>query len=132
MKLGLFTAAFPGKTLEEVAAWAAENGFEALELACWPLGKATRRYAGVTTVDVEDFDATKAKEVQAVLDNYGLDDIRTAVTLNQGRAKIEVSGNVTLETVSTLADTGVDYISVGALTKNIQAIDLSMRIQLDL
>ena len=46
MKLGIFTAAFPGKSLEEVAAWAAENGFETLEIACWPLEKATRRYAG--------------------------------------------------------------------------------------
>ena len=73
MKLGIFTAAFPGKSLEEVASWAAENGFETLELACWPVEKATRRYAGVTTVDVTDFDAAKAKEVHAVLNNYGLE-----------------------------------------------------------
>jgi sugar phosphate isomerase/epimerase len=66
------TAAFPGKSLEEVASWAAENEFDTLELACWPVGKATRRYAGVTTIDVTDFDAAKAKEVQAILDNYGL------------------------------------------------------------
>jgi len=72
MKLGIFTAAFPGKPLEEVAAWAAENGFETLEIACWPLEKATRRYAGVTTIDVTDFNATKAKEVHAVLNSYGL------------------------------------------------------------
>jgi nicotinate-nucleotide pyrophosphorylase (carboxylating) len=87
----------------------------------------------VETENLEEFrEALEAGADIIMLDNYGLDDIRTAVTLNQGRAKIEVSGNVTLETVSTLADTGVDYISVGALTKNIQAIDLSMRIQLDL
>jgi len=72
MKLGIFTAAFPGKSPEEVAAWAAENGFETLEIACWPMGKASRRYAGVTTIDVADFDAVKAKDVHAVLDNYGL------------------------------------------------------------
>jgi len=72
MKLGIFTAAFPGKSLEEVAAWTAENGFETLEIACWPLEKASRRYAGITTIDVSDFDATKAKEVHTVLDNYGL------------------------------------------------------------
>jgi sugar phosphate isomerase/epimerase len=72
MKLGLFTAAFPGKSLEEVAAWSAENGFETLEIACWPLGKATRRYAGVTTIDVNKFDSAKAKDVHAILDNYGL------------------------------------------------------------
>jgi len=47
MKLGIFTAAFPGKSLDEVAAWTAENGFETLEIACWPLEKASRRYAGV-------------------------------------------------------------------------------------
>ena len=73
MKLGFFTAAFPGKSLEEVASWAAENGFETLELACWPVEKATRRYAGVTTVDVTEFDAAQAKEVHAVLNNYGLE-----------------------------------------------------------
>lgn len=72
MKLGIFTAAFPGKSLEETAAWAAENGFESLEIACWPVGKATRRYAGVTTIDVTDFDASKAQQVHAVLKNYGL------------------------------------------------------------
>ena len=72
MKLGIFTAAFPGKPLEEVVAWAAENGFETLELACWPPGKATRRYAGVSTINVVDFGTSQAKEVHAVLDNYGL------------------------------------------------------------
>ena len=72
MKLGIFTAAFPGKSLKEVAAWAAENEFETLELACWPQEKATRRYAGVSTIDVVDFDASKAKDVHAILDAYGL------------------------------------------------------------
>ena len=72
MKLGIFTAAFPGKPLEEVGAWAAENGFETLEIACWPQEKASRRYAGITTIDVVDFDASKAKEAHAILNNYGL------------------------------------------------------------
>lgn len=72
MKLGIFSAAFPGKPLEEVAQWAANNGFESLEIACWPVGAATRRYAGVTTIDVDGFDAVKAREVHAVLNNYGL------------------------------------------------------------
>ena len=72
MKLGIFTAAFPGKPLEEVAAWAAENGFETLEIASWPLEKAARRYAGITTVDVTGFDTAKAREVHAVLNNHGL------------------------------------------------------------
>ncbi len=66
-----------------------------------------------------------------MLDNYSLDEIKAAVSLNQGRARLEVSGNVTLDSLQALADTGVDFISVGALTKHIQAIDLSMRIELD-
>jgi sugar phosphate isomerase/epimerase len=72
MKLGIFTAAFPGKPLEEVAAWSAESGFETLEIACWPLEKAARRYAGITTIDVNDFDPAQAKQVHAVLKDYGL------------------------------------------------------------
>lgn len=65
MKLGLFTAAFPGKGLEEVAIWAKLNGFDALEIACWPVGKADRRYAGVTTIDVAELDQSKAKIIRA-------------------------------------------------------------------
>ncbi len=72
MKLGIFTAAFPGKPLKEVAAWSAESGFETLEIACWPLEKAARRYAGITTIDVNGFDPAQAKEVHAVLKDYGL------------------------------------------------------------
>jgi sugar phosphate isomerase/epimerase len=72
MKLGLFTAIFPGKPLEEIAAWAAGNGFEALEIACWPVGKANRRYAGVTTIDVSDFSAEKARHTQDILKKNNL------------------------------------------------------------
>jgi sugar phosphate isomerase/epimerase len=69
MKLGLLTAAFPDLTLDEVAAWAAANGFQALEIACWPsAGGERRRYAGVTHVDVESFDPD---EVRATLDGHG-------------------------------------------------------------
>ncbi|QXC35324.1 carboxylating nicotinate-nucleotide diphosphorylase [Aeromonas sp. FDAARGOS 1407] len=62
-----------------------------------------------------------------MLDNFGLTMMREAVAINQGRAKLEVSGNVTLETLAEFAATGVDYISVGALTKHVRALDLSMR-----
>ncbi|AOR62412.1 carboxylating nicotinate-nucleotide diphosphorylase [Pectobacterium wasabiae] len=62
-----------------------------------------------------------------MLDNFSLDNIREAVGLTQGRALLEVSGNVTLDTLRGYAETGVDYISVGALTKHVQALDLSMR-----
>ena len=67
MKLGLLTAAFPGKNLQEVAEWAGANGFETLEIACWPVGKATRRYAGVTTLDVAGMDRKGADEANAIL-----------------------------------------------------------------
>lgn len=63
-----------------------------------------------------------------MLDNFSLADITRAVRLNNGKAKLEVSGNITAGRLSELAATGVDYISSGALTKHIQAIDLSMRL----
>lgn len=64
-----------------------------------------------------------------MLDNFSLDQMRTAVERNQGRALLEVSGNVTEATLSQIAQTGVDYVSVGALTKHVRALDLSMRFQ---
>ena len=63
-----------------------------------------------------------------LLDNFSLDDMREAVRLTAGRAQLEASGNITLETVRAVADTGVDRISIGSLTKHIRAVDLSMRI----
>lgn len=62
-----------------------------------------------------------------LLDNFAPDALSNAVRLTAGRAKLEASGGVTLENIRTFAQTGVDYISIGALTKNIHAIDLSMR-----
>ncbi|OSP51833.1 nicotinate-nucleotide diphosphorylase [Aeromonas hydrophila] len=62
-----------------------------------------------------------------MLDNFDIPMMREAVTLNRGRAKLEVSGNVTLDTLADYAATGVDFISVGALTKHVRALDLSMR-----
>ena len=71
MKLGLLTAAFPDLTLEEVARWAHESGFDALEIACWPSsGGEGRRYAGVSHVDVEDFDP---KAVRRLLSRFNLE-----------------------------------------------------------
>ncbi|OEE70537.1 nicotinate-nucleotide diphosphorylase [Enterovibrio norvegicus FF-33] len=64
-----------------------------------------------------------------MLDNFTTDMMREAVALNQGRVALEVSGNVTLDTLREFAETGVDYISVGALTKHIRAMDLSMRLK---
>ena len=62
-----------------------------------------------------------------LLDNFTLGSMTEAVALNAGRAKLEASGGVTLENIRSIAATGVDFISVGALTKDVQAIDLSMR-----
>jgi len=73
MKLGLLTAAFPELKLEEIARWAAENGFESLEITCWPYEKAARRYAGVTHINVDGITSQTAKEIRAMLKNYGLD-----------------------------------------------------------
>jgi len=72
MKLGFLTAALPDNTLEQAAKWGAESGFQAIEIACWPFEKATRRYAGVTHIDVDTLDKTKAKEIRTMLDDYGL------------------------------------------------------------
>ncbi|AYV21054.1 MULTISPECIES: carboxylating nicotinate-nucleotide diphosphorylase [Vibrio] len=62
-----------------------------------------------------------------MLDNFSTDMMRKAVEINAGRAALENSGNVTMDTIAEFAETGVDYISVGALTKHLKAMDLSMR-----
>jgi len=87
-------------------------------------------------IEVENLDelqqALSAGATSILLDNFTLEDLREAVVINQKRALLEASGNVDLTTVRAIAETGVDRISIGALTKNIQAVDLSMRIQMKL
>ncbi|MCG6943019.1 MAG: carboxylating nicotinate-nucleotide diphosphorylase [Thiohalocapsa sp.] len=68
---------------------------------------------------------------RVLLDNFELGDLRRAVSLNQGRARLEASGGVTLEQMRGIAETGVDDISVGDLTKSLLAADLSMRLHVD-
>jgi nicotinate-nucleotide pyrophosphorylase (carboxylating) len=86
-------------------------------------------------IEVETLDqlteALAAGATLILLDNFDLDAMRRAVQLNHGRALLEASGNVTLETVRAIAETGVDRISIGGLTKHIRAVDLSMRIAAD-
>ena len=81
-------------------------------------------------IEVEDeaqlIEALDAGANAVMLDNFTLDQIRRAVQLNDGRASLEVSGGVDKNTLRELAETGVDFISVGALTKNVRAIDFSM------
>lgn len=74
-------------------------------------------------------EALEADVDRILLDDFSLADIQAAVRVVQGRCPLEVSGNVRLENVREYALTGVDYISIGALTKNVQALDLSLRVQ---
>ena len=82
-------------------------------------------------IEVEDLDeldqALAAGARRVLLDNFDLAALRQAVSRNAGRARLEASGGVTLEGIRAIAETGVDDISVGALTKDVRAIDLSMR-----
>jgi len=84
-------------------------------------------------VEVENLDelqqALSAGATMVLLDNMSLAQMREAVALTAERAVLEASGNVSLETVRGIAETGVDRISIGALTKDVRALDLSMRFQ---
>jgi nicotinate-nucleotide pyrophosphorylase (carboxylating) len=88
-------------------------------------------------VEVETLDelrqALDAGADMSLLDEFSLDDLRAAVALNRSHAhgpiKLEASGGVTFETLRSVAETGVDFISVGSLTKHVRAIDLSMRFE---
>jgi len=83
-------------------------------------------------IEVENLDelgqALAAGAPLILLDNFSLADMRHAVQVTHGRALLEASGNITLDTVRVVAETGVDRISIGSLTKHIRAVDLSMRI----
>ncbi len=84
----------------------------------------------VETENLGEFDEALAAGADIImLDNYSLDDMREAVRRNAGRTKLEASGGVGPDTLVAIAETGVDYISVGALTKDIKAVDLSMRFE---
>lgn len=82
-------------------------------------------------IEVESLDqlaeAQNAGAKQVLLDNFSIGDIATAVQMNRRRALLEVSGGITLENIREIAQTGVDYISIGSLTKSIRATDFSMR-----
>jgi nicotinate-nucleotide pyrophosphorylase (carboxylating) len=81
-----------------------------------------------TLAQLEEALAAGARMV--LLDNMDVPLLREAVQLNAGRAVLEISGGVTLERVRELAETGVDRISIGALTKDVKAVDLSMRLEM--
>lgn len=82
--------------------------------------------------NLAEFDQALAAAADIImLDNFSHSHLRTAVERNQGRAKLEASGGITRQTIRGIANTGVDYISIGALTKDATAIDLSMRFEDD-
>ncbi len=87
-------------------------------------------------VEVETLDELKealnAEARRILLDNFTIAQLTKAVAINQHRAKLEASGNINEHNLYAVAMTGVDYISVGALTKHIRAIDFSMRMSLNL
>ena len=107
-------------------------------IAAGSIGKAVhlarKQTNAMVEVEVESLmeyqEAVDAKPDRIMLDNFTLEQLQSAVALNSDGIALEVSGNITLENIRRIAETGVDYISVGALTKNVKAIDLSMRINL--
>ena len=104
--------------------------------ACGSISEAVKRAKSSLTeypieVEVENLDELDQAQTAGadiiMLDNFSLDLMKQAVQQRSGNVKLEASGNVSLDNIRAVAETGVDFISVGALTKNICAIDLSMR-----
>jgi sugar phosphate isomerase/epimerase len=73
LKLGFVSAILPDLSLEEVVTFAADEGFACVELMCWPKGRAERRYAGVTHIDVTDFDQGDADRVNELMESVGVE-----------------------------------------------------------
>lgn len=86
---------------------------------------------GAVEIEVENLaqlrEALGSGATRVLLDNFGLSELRTAVQETHGRAKLEASGGVNLSNLRAIAETGVDFISIGDLTKNVEAVDLSLR-----
>lgn len=95
--------------------------------------QATAQRARFIEIEVENLDqlqeALRAGAKMVLLDNMDMDQLRQAVQINAGRAVLEVSGGVNMDTVRDIAGTGVDRISIGALTKDVKATDFSMRFE---
>jgi len=110
-----------------------ENHIVAAGSIAAALGQAAIVAGGSLPIEIEVENLGQLREALAagatriLLDNLDADTLRAAVLENRGRARLEASGGVNLENVRAIAETGVDYISVGGLTKNVQAVDLSIR-----
>ena len=107
--------------------------------ACGGIAQAVSAAHGIAPGKPVEVEVESLEELQqaleagadiVMLDELTLEDMRTAVALTAGRAKLEASGGITESTLRTVAETGVDYISIGSLTKDVKAIDLSMRLSL--
>lgn len=121
---------YDGILIKENHIAAAGGIAQVLEAAFKLAGDAVSVQIEVETLD-ELEQALAAGAPLILLDNFSLADLRHAVQVSHGRALLEASGNITLDTVRAVAETGVDRISIGSLTKHIRAVDLSMRIQTD-
>ena len=107
-------------------------------VACGRISEAIARVRSnqphLLRIEVEVSDLNQVKEALEngvdviMLDNMGTDEIREAVRLVGGKALVEISGGITLETLAEVANTGVDIISIGALTHSAKAVDISMRV----
>ncbi|HEX7642538.1 MAG TPA: carboxylating nicotinate-nucleotide diphosphorylase [Burkholderiaceae bacterium] len=106
---------------------AAAGGIAPAMKAALEAGKGVSIQIEVETLDQLE-EALAAGAVSVLLDNFSLDDMRKAVELNRGRALLEASGGINMETVRAIAETGVDRISIGSLTKDVRATDYSLRI----
>ncbi len=109
-----------------------ENHIAAAGSITAALERARSLHPGVETeIEVEDLDqlheALAAGARRVLLDNFSLEQLRRAVAVTAGRARLEASGGVDIESVRRIAETGVDDISVGALTKHLRAVDFSFR-----
>lgn len=93
-----------------------------------PSGKAITIQIEVETI-AQLQEALACGATLILLDNFNLEQLREAVRINAGRAVLEASGGISAETVQAIAQTGVDRISVGSVTKNVKAVDLSLRFQ---
>ena len=112
-----------------------ENHIAAAGGVAAALAEARRRVAADIPVEIEVESLAQLQEAIAagatrvLLDNFNVDRLRAAVAATAGRATLEASGSVTLDNIYAIAKTGVDFISVGGLTKHLRAIDLSLRVR---
>ncbi len=126
-------ALYDGILIKENHIAAAEGIRPALEAAQLLASRAGEMMS--VQIEVENLNelqqALDAGATSILLDNFTLADMKKAVEINAKKALLEASGNVNLKTVRAIAETGIDRISIGSLTKNVRAIDLSMRIKYD-